>query len=273
MDFFYYADLLWQFPTAPLWSQMLVGALCFAIVYVLQAFGLYTIACKNGYNLKWMAFIPFFNTFYIGYVSRKNRCFKWLSTTVLAIIVTVVEIFLVAGYVLLTVATQQVKDFIPTETFYGTTVRAGLIRLDTLPQSLYWAGWVDSHLIDIISPVYFVFRIAKLFLLITFFQTYAARRYFIFSIFSVLFPIQGIIIFVVRNNKGLNYQDYIRAEQERRYRMYQQYQQQQFTQDDYRNPYSRNPEPPRNPPSGDPFDGAGEKKPSDDDPFDGLGKQ
>lgn len=284
MDFFYLTDIVGGLPyvTMPFWSQMLVGGLCFALVYVFQAVGLYTIACNNGYKHKWMAFLPFLNTFYIGYVAQKNRCFRWLNTITLAIIVAVFEFVLVAGYIVQTIGSYLVRDYVEytTETIYGLTVSIKSGYSASLPSSLVWASWVDWYLTEILSWVHVVFEVAKLFLLVTFFQTYSARRYFLFSIFSVIFPIQGIIIFVVRNNKGLNYQEYLRAEQERRYRMYQQYQQQYPPQNDNpysQNPYSRNDPPaggqPKDDPSGDPFGGEGASKPEgNDDPFDGFDK-
>ena len=87
------------------------------------------------------------------------------------------------------------------------------------------------------------FLVFEVFTLSAFFQTFAARRYMLFTITSVLFPVQGIIIFILRNNSGMNYREYIRREQERQYRMYQQYRRQQsFDQNPYnQNPYSRNP--------------------------------
>ena len=123
----------------------------------------------------------------------------------------------------------------------------------------------------------------QIILLICFFQTYASRRYVLFALTSVLFPIMGILFFIVRNNKGVNYRDFIRAEQARQYQQYQQYQQ-NFNQNPYnQNPYNRNPynnPPPSNGGSGsDPFDEFGGNGQSDgtgansgSDPFEDFDK-
>ena len=69
MDFFQfanYARMFVPFNMDPdgivanrLWICLLVGGLCFLIVYVFQAVGLFTIARREGYAHKWMAFVPF----------------------------------------------------------------------------------------------------------------------------------------------------------------------------------------------------------------------
>ena len=75
MDFFEYANLALQFVDGGLfWVPFLVGGLCFATVFVFEGVALYTIAKREGYKNKWMAFIPFFNTYYIGVCAQKNKC-------------------------------------------------------------------------------------------------------------------------------------------------------------------------------------------------------
>ena len=122
-------------------------------------------------------------------------------------------------------------------------------------------------------------------LLICFFQTYACRRYVLFAITSVLFPIMGILFFIVRNNKAINYKEFLAAEQARQYQQYQQYRQQNYNnpynQNYNQNPYNRNPynNPPQNSGSGtDPFDEFGGNSGNNsgntpqNDPFDGFDK-
>ena len=106
---------------------------------------------------------------------------------------------------------------------------------DSMPASLDWMGWVFSNLNDyILSWVELVFIVLKLLLLTAFFRTYSARQYVWFSVAGALLPLTGILIYVVRNNKGMSYTDYIRKVRERNYRMYQQQYGNQYNQ----NPYS-----------------------------------
>ena len=107
--------------------------------------------------------------------------------------------------------------------------------------------------------------------MICFFQTYASRRYLLFAITSVLFPVSGILFFIVRNNKGINYRDYIRNEQARQYKMYQQYQQYYHQQQQNGgNPYDSNPYE-RNPYESAPEGNSSQRQTPPDDPFGGLG--
>ena len=74
-----------------------------------------------------------------------------------------------------------------------------------------WAVWCFEYLYDyILSWFNLVFMLAQVLLLSAFFQTYASRRYFVFTLASVIVPVQGIIFFVIRKNKGLSYRDFMK---------------------------------------------------------------
>ena len=245
MDFFEYASVAAMFVNT-LWVQLLVGAVSFAIVFVFQAISLYTIARREGYKNKWMAFIPFANTYYIGVCAQKNK-FHNIDARTLGLITAVFEFLLFAFYILYYVACYLVIDYeIATET---TTTVMGISRtfteysLEGVPENLAWAAWMYNYMYRyILRFVDLLFLLCQICLLMTFFQTYSCRRYVLFTVTSVLFPIQGILFFVVRNNKALNYKEFLRSEQARVYRMYQQQQQQNFNRNPYsRNPYNQNP--------------------------------
>ena len=245
MDFFEYASVAAMFVNT-LWVQLLVGAVSFAIVFVFQAIALYTIARREGYKNKSMAFIPFANTYYIGVCAQKNK-FHNIDARTLGLITAVFEFLLFAFYILYYVACYLVIDYeIATET---TTTVMGISRtfteysLEGVPENLAWAAWMYNYMYRyILRFVDLLFLLCQICLLMTFFQTYSCRRYVLFTVTSVLFPIQGILFFVVRNNKALNYKEFLRSEQARVYRMYQQQQQQNFNRNPYsRNPYNQNP--------------------------------
>ena len=75
MDFFQYASYAAAF-TDTFWIQFLIGGLCFALVFAFQAIALFIIASREGYKNKWMAFIPFLNTYYIGVCAQKNKFYN-----------------------------------------------------------------------------------------------------------------------------------------------------------------------------------------------------
>lgn len=193
-----------------------------------------------------MAFIPFANTYYIGVCAQKNK-FHNIDARTLGLITAVFEFLLFAFYILYYVACYLVIDYeIATET---TTTVMGISRtfteysLEGVPENLAWAAWMYNYMYRyILRFVDLLFLLCQICLLMTFFQTYSCRRYVLFTVTSVLFPIQGILFFVVRNNKALNYKEFLRSEQARVYRMYQQQQQQNFNRNPYsRNPYNQNP--------------------------------
>lgn len=282
MDFFEYATLALQFVNSDtLYVPLIVGALCFLVVFVFQAIGLFTIATREGYKNRWMAFVPFVNTYYIGVCGQKNRAFRSVDTKILSLAAAILEALLVAGYIVYYVAVFQLFSAgcvyeVVQEGYYGSTTE---LQLMGVPVDLAWAAWCFECLYDyILVWVNLIFLALRVFVLSAFFQTFAVRRYFLFTITSILFPIQGILIFIVRNNTGMNYREFIRREQEKQYKMYQQYARQNYENNPYnQNPYSRGgydnpPEPHSQGAPDDPFadTGNGNNGGGDDnsDPFD-----
>ncbi|MDE7082226.1 MAG: hypothetical protein K2O89_00795 [Clostridia bacterium] len=251
MDFFKYANVAQIFVNTDTWYvPFIVGGLCFLIVFAFQSVGLFIISGREGYKNRWMSFIPFLNTYYIGVCGQKNRVFKSVDTKIFSLIAAIVEVLLVVGCVVSYVARFQLNahDLIITD--YSTNGYGLRFPIETLSSSiknypeLLWAAWCFEFLDTfILSVLELAFLVLQVFNLSAFFQTFSAKRYMLFTITSILFPVQGILIFILRNNRGMNYREYVRKEQERQYKMYQQYRQQQnFDQNPYnQNPYSRNP--------------------------------
>lgn len=284
MDFFEYAQIASYFTTQR-WVLFVVGALCFAIIFIFQSVALFIISGREGYKNRWMSFVPFFNTYYIGVCGQKNRMFKSVDTRVFSLAAAIVEALLFTGYVVYYVAQFKLADagciyYSSDESLSGFVTQS--VYLNNVPENLAWAESCFNVLGKyVLSWVDLAFTVLQIFVLSAFFQTYSARRFFLFTLTSILFPIQGILFFILRNNKGMSYREYIRREQERQYRQYRQYSGQTFEQ----NPYNQNPyssgyqQPPQDAPA-DPFDGerneSAEGAPSDpfsefdkkpDDPF------
>lgn len=210
------------------WAYFIIGGCLFAVIYTFQAIALYTIATREGFKNKWMAFVPFFNTYYIGVVSEKNKVFK-VKAKYVSLAAALVEVAYCALAVLYYVAVKLIFSGGYAEPVYETMIYGTQIEMLAgynldLPAHLSWAGWVFGYMQDYV--IYFVqvaYLILKVFILISFFRTYASPRYLLFSIFSALLPIGGVFMFAVRNNRGKNYMEYIREQQQRQYRMYQEY--------------------------------------------------
>lgn len=271
-----------------LWLYLLLGGICYLVVYAFEAVALYTIASRNGNDKKWMAFVPVLNTYYMGVLSEKNRVYRIKSSHVGIVAATFEGIYILLN-TLYYVATFLIFSGGYAEPFYTTQIYGGLsleildgYNIVGLPESLNWAVWVFNYInLYFINWVDIIFLVAEIMLLISFFQTYAAKNYLVFAIVSVLFPIKGIFMFVTRKNRAVNYRDYIIERQQRQYRMYQEYMRNNpppqgghggYNQQD--NPYSQSG---GSSSSQDPFsefgngNSQGGNSSSGEDPFDGLG--
>ncbi|MGN0818360.1 MAG: hypothetical protein ACI4L9_05255 [Candidatus Coproplasma sp.] len=254
MDFFEFTNFAAQFirtnndPFRGLWLSLLIGGLCYAIIYVFQAVALYTIASREGFKHKWMAFIPFFNTYYIGVLSEKNKIYNQPPRRV-ALVQAVLEVILVALFVLYYVCAGIIfaggfyKSITESYVFGGTTIEL-LVGYEVvgLPDQFYWIGWIFAYMQTYITSwLQLIYVLLNVFVLISFFQTYCCRRYVLFSLLSVFLPVKGVLFFVVRNNRGMNYRDFIREQQQRQYRMYQEYNRQSGGNPYGYGPYSGQP--------------------------------
>lgn len=251
-----------------LWAYLLIGAFCYALVYIFEAVALYTIAKRDGYKNRWMAFVPVLNTFYIGVVSKKN-----LKGMYFPIIAAAAEGVYIILYIIYYIALALIFGGGYAAPIYESVMSYDMIVGYTqvnLPASLNWAWWVFANLENyVIYWVQLLYIVSNMFLLVAFFRTYSSPRYILFSIVSVLFPVKGIFMFVVRNNAGKNYGQYLNEQRQRQYNMYQEYMRQnggyqngQNYNGGYQNGQNYN---------GGYQNGGYQNGGSPDDPFDGLG--
>lgn len=261
------------------WLYIAIGAVCFLVFYALQAVALYKIAVNNGYEKRWMAFVPVLNTYYVGVLSQKNRVYSIKSKT-MGIIASAVEGAYVLLSILSVVATfvlfngGYAKPVFETQTYGGTyfEVLAGY-EFTNLPASLGWTvgiyNIVGYYMLGIVELAVIVTQVL---LYISFFQTYIPNHYFLYTLLTVLFPVRGLMMFLVRNNSAVSYRDYLAELQRRRYARYQEYMR-------GNNPYAGGQNDPYNRGGSaeeDPFSeygGSPANDGKDDDPFDGLGRQ
>ena len=276
------------------WVALLVAGVAFLAFFALEGVALFTIAKRNGFKNKWMAFVPFLNTYYIGVLSEKNRTFG-TKTKYVSLALAIVELIGVALGIAYSVAVIQLfaTPYIKAvpEPFYNTageivgSLFVGKYEVENLPSSLNWAWWLFNAYNGYFSSIInLVFIVLSVFVLSAFFRTYSPRNYMIFTIFSVLLPIKAIFMICLKNNKATNYVEYMREMQKRQYDAYQQYMRNNggYNNGGYNNGYgggynnggygagqgqAGKPE--------DPFGGLGEQpenksNPSDDDPFGDL---
>ncbi|MCH5142328.1 MAG: hypothetical protein J1G07_01240 [Clostridiales bacterium] len=253
-------------------TALIYGAVVFLIVFVFQAIALYTVATRNGIANKWMAFVPVLSTYYIGVCARKNKPLGF-DSKVVGIVIAVLELLLCAGFILHYVGHYFAEPYIQIvsqQDYYGLPIYE--VSIPNIDPELAWAGFCYLTLGDILYWISLLYSIVEILLISAFFQTYAPRRYFIFTIVSIFLPVaQGILFFAVRNNKGMNYREYLMREQERQYRIYRQnrqndpYGQNYYGHNNYnQSNYGYNEQPRPETKNEDPFEEFGK---SDDDPF------
>lgn len=248
------------------WVYILSIGLFFGVVFVLQAIALYTIASRAGYKLKWLAFVPVVSTYYIGVCAQKNKVFNKVDTRIIGLVAAILELLLLGGSAVYYSAVRCLAAAGCLDIKFNEMTNFIDVSVVGVPDGLNWAVWCLEYLYDyILSWFNLVFMVAQVLLLSAFFQTYASRRYFVFTLVSVIVPVQGIIFFVIRNNKGLSYREFMRAEQERRYRTYQQYQQQNP------NPYNQNPYSHNTNTGNPPYDDGQPRQSPPEDPFSEFG--
>lgn len=260
----YYKEYLWQ--------CFLIGFLLYAVIYVFEAVALYTIAKREGYKNRWMAFVPFVNTYYIGVVSDKNSM-RNVKSSQIALVAAIAEFLMAAGWIIYYVAVFMIFNgkyaVLQTEydTTFGVTYVTGYVQAADMPASLNWAYWCFANFENyVLYWIELIYIFANAFVLVSFFRTYSSARYVAFSIFAILFPVKSILMFAVRNNRGKNYGEYLRAKQARQYEAYKEYMRrrgQDGNQYNY-NPYTGRPTRPDDNPYGSSSSSSG----GADDPFD-----
>ena len=251
-----------------MYQWLIIGAVCYLVVYVFEAIALYTIAKREGYKNKWMAFVPVFNTYYIGVCAQKNKIFG-AQTKYISLACAILELLLISGYILNTVAYSLVFEQYIAD--YATLKENGAISyyiyedVSHIPENLTWAGWIclnfENYVLSFMELAYFVLEV---FVVSSFFRTYGPRHYFLYTVTSILFPVLGIMMFVVRKNRAINYAEFLYKERERHYRMYQQ---QYGQQQNFNNPYNPYNTPNNGNMNGNPYQNPPQPKPAPQDPF------
>lgn len=262
--------------------SLLLGAVCFLTVYVFESIALFVMAKKVNEKNKWMAFVPFVNTYYIGVLSKKNKVFG-KDARIFSLALAIVELIYFVLSAMECVATIALAKHGYIEIIsehaqigakiysipYGLGISDKLITAD-----LVWAKWMAMNIKTVfLSWIDLVYLVLDVGVLMAFFKTYAPERPIVFVILSIFFPVKGVLFYIMRNNKNRSYAEYIAEKQANMYKMYRQYYSNDFSS------YGMNGAPNGRSYSSeesdipDPFDDKKSTKRSvPDDPFDNFGK-
>ena len=236
--------------------NLLIGCAVASVViwlglFLLQAFGLKTMAKNRGMKKSWMAFIPFVNLWYVGKIAGECNLFgqrmkrggmyamiAQILTTVACAVTIIAQVYLLVNF--------------------GEPAHYDELGIPHWT-SLSGAGTVAYKTFEIVSlvlPVFqLVYEVLILILLIALFKKYAPGNYFFLSILCLFIPnARYIVIFVLRKRSAIDFDAFMRAKREAYIRQQQQY-------GNYNYPYGA----PQSRPTENPY--AGQTKPTNDDPF------
>ena len=190
-------------------SYYFISALCVLGVYlvllIFGGLGLNKLAKKQGLKHRWMAFFPFFNTYYAGKLAGETQFFGQKMKRV-GLYAMLTEIAYVALQLFVMVAT--VISYFPQYRTLEVTdnVLIGQPNADMpswVEPSITYGGLV-AYLVWFFVIIFFCV------LYIAFFRKYYARGPILLAFLSSILPFRGFTIFAVRNNAPVDYNDYIR---------------------------------------------------------------
>ena len=223
----------WNMDLKGLLVGIVVGFSIWLVFFILQGFGLSAMAKKRGLKKRWLAFIPFANIWYIGKIAGECNVFGQrmkrggLYTMLAQIFTTILGLLIYSSLVYLFVVEGP-----PETDQFGFPFWVNLTGFSAVAYKFYG---ISQYILPIFQLVYEVFM---LILLIALYKRYAHRNYFILSMLALFVPVSRfIVIFVLRNRNGIDYDAYMRA----RHEAYMRQQQQYGGYNPYYGGYNRNP--------------------------------
>ncbi len=222
-------------------QSMIVGTIiAIAIVlgfFVLQGFGLLRMAKNRSIGKRFLAFVPFAGTWYIGKLAGECEFFghkikrAGLYAMLAQIVTTLFCLLVIAAqtYLIATVGEPQVDQL-------GSPYWGGLTGFPVIAERFYTIG---SQILFIFELVY---QILTVVLLMGLYKKYYPKNYILLGILALFIPLSRyVVIFVLRNRKAINYEEYIRARREAYMRQQQQYY--NTYGNPYGNPYGQHQQP------------------------------
>ena len=177
----------------------------YLILLVFGGIGLNKLAKKQGLKHRWMAFLPFLNTYYAGKLAGETQFFGQKMKRV-GLYAMISEILYVALQLFVLIAV--IISFFPQ--YRTLEITDGVIEgvsNDAMP------AWIEPAITygNLVAYLLWFFVIVFFCVLyVSFFRKYYARGPILLAFLSAVLPFRGFTIFAVRNNAPVDYNDYIR---------------------------------------------------------------
>ncbi len=187
-----------------------LALLIWSALFVLQGVGVSTMAKNRGIGKRYLAFLPFVNLLYLGRLAGDCDFFghKMKRPGLYAMIA---QIAATLFYALLcsaeAVLFTKYAGNLTINSTTGTIVWTGLTGFAEVINNFYYY-WGDM----ICSITGLIYEILVFLIMISLLKKYYAKGYMMLSIVQLFFPMaRYIIVFAVRNNKAIDYNEYMRA--------------------------------------------------------------
>jgi hypothetical protein len=205
------------------------------VFYLLRSFGLYSLAKKNNVANSWLAFIPFFWMYIACKLIKQGNFFNKPFTQlalILAIVFTVAEVVALAiqvisyfplfEYVFIHKKTIYLSvDELSTVTGFREYFEGGgiLVEENFIPYGEFLV--LMNNILSVLSTVSAILSIAgtiiEVFVYINLFKNYWPQNYTLASILSIFIGLFPVLVFVIRNKKAIDFNEYIRSRYGARY--------------------------------------------------------
>ena len=177
----------------------------YLILIVFGGIGLNKLAKKQGLKHRWMAFLPFLNTYYAGKLAGETQFFGQkmkrvgLYAMISEILYVALQLFVFAAVII-----SYFPEYRTLEVSDGVMTGAANEAMPSWIEPAVTYGNLVAYLLWFFVIVFFCV------LFVAFFRKYYARGPILLAFLSAVLPFRGFTIFAVRNNAPVDYNDYIR---------------------------------------------------------------
>ena len=177
----------------------------YLILVVFGGIGLSKLAKKQGLKHRWMAFLPFLNTYYAGKLAGETQFFGQkmkrvgLYAMISEILYVALQLFVFAAVII-----SYFPEYRTLEVSDGVMTGAANEAMPSWIEPAVTYGNLVAYLLWFFVIVFFCV------LFVAFFRKYYARGPILLAFLSAVLPFRGFTIFAVRNNAPVDYNDYIR---------------------------------------------------------------
>ncbi len=214
-------------PSGVIWSTLIISLVITLAFYLLRSFGLYILAKNQKVDKAFLAFIPGVWIYIACKIIGKSRIFGKTFEQIaicIGIIFTAFEVLTLAynviayiplvEYVFVLDKTVHIAESGATATGLKEYLGMG-IYLDSafIPYGDSWFG--VSNVLGVLGLFINIFDILSIFITVSvyfaLFRKFWPQHYMLASLLSIFFGLFPVFVFVIRNKKPIDYNEYLRS--------------------------------------------------------------